>query len=97
MDGDNRLRLHGHQGTLNGMPCIIDAIIAKNGSNLRKIAGTTTVKATEATAMPALDRLAELAFTWNDKVQRPKVAVLSWKYNRQLDMFEAEFTSDPND
>ena len=60
-----------------------------------KIAGTATIRATKAAAMPALDTLAELSFTWNDKIQRPRIAILSWEYNRQLEMFKAEFTSDP--
>ena len=95
MKDNNKLRVHNYQGKLNGMPCIIDAIIAKNGSGLMKIAGTAIVKAVKATAMPALDTLAELSFTWNDKIQRPRVAISSWEYNRQSDEFEAEFASDP--
>ena len=93
MNGDNKLWLHDHRGTLNDRPCIIDARITKDG--FMKIAGTAIIKATEATAMPALDEFEELSFTWNDKVRRPKVAITSWEYNRQFDEFEAEFTSDP--
>ena len=97
MNGDNQLWLHDHQGTLNGMPCILDATIMRDISGFIKIAGTAIIKATEATAVPALDTLAELSFTWNGKVQRPRVVILSWEYNSQLDEFETEFTSDPHD
>ena len=93
MNGDNKLWLHNHQGTLNDMPCIINARITKNG--FMKIAGTVTIKAVEATAMPALNTLAELTFTWNGTVREPRVAILSWEHNRQLDEFKVEFTSDP--
>ena len=91
---DNKLWLHDHQGTLNGMPCTINATITKD--DCMKIAGTAIIKATEATGMPALDTLAELSFTWKDKVQRPKVAISSWEYNHQSNMFKVEFTSDPS-
>ena len=95
MSDNNKLRLHDHQGTLNGMPCIINARITEDG--FMKIAGTAIIKATEITTMPALDTLAELSFTWNDKLQKPRVAISSWEYNRQLNQFKVEFTSDLSD
>ena len=94
MNGDNKLWLHDHQGTLNGMPCALDAVVVKDDSGLMKISGIAIIKDEDITAPLDLDIPAELTFMMRGKLQKPQVVIP--EYNYLLNHLEIRFTSDPN-